>query len=104
VGRLDFWLPKLVPDGALVDSASLRDSPRQILEMPDAVRIGIVESFSRSLHVVFLAGIPACVIAFILAWRVPEYPLRSANTPATGDDASVGGEGAVEATPVGVHA
>jgi hypothetical protein len=58
VGRLDHWLPKLVPDGALVNSASLRDSPRQILELPDAVRTGIVESFSRSLHVVFLAGIP----------------------------------------------
>ena len=104
VGRLDHWLPRLVPDGALVNSASLRDSPRQILEMPDAVRIGIVDSFSRSLHVVFLAGIPACVIAFILAWRVPEFPLRSNFTPAPDDDAVAGGESPLEVTPVGVHA
>ncbi|MEO8692061.1 MAG: MDR family MFS transporter [Acidimicrobiales bacterium] len=108
VGRLDHWLPRLVPDGALVNSASLRDSPRQILEMPDPVRIGIVESFSRSLHVVFLAGIPACVIAFILAWRVPEFPLRSNFTPAAPGDAArddaVADDDAVAATPVGVHA
>jgi MFS family permease len=103
VGRLDHWLPKLVPDGALVNSASLRDSPRQILELPDAVRTGIVESFSRSLHVVFLAGIPACVIAFILAWRVPEFPLRSNLTPIADDDAVDGATGPLEATPVGVH-
>ena len=107
VGRLDHWLPKLVPDGALVDSASLRDSPRQILEMPDPVRIGIVESFSRSLHVVFLAGIPACVIAFILAWRVPEFPLRSSHTPAPDTDHPSEDDrldDAVEIAPVGVHA
>jgi EmrB/QacA subfamily drug resistance transporter len=103
VGRLDHWLPRLVPDGSLVNSAALRDSPRQILEMPEAVRTGIVESFSRSLHVVFLAGIPACVIAFILAWRVPEYPLRSAHHPSAEDDAALGGDGAFAATPVGVH-
>jgi EmrB/QacA subfamily drug resistance transporter len=104
VARLDHWLPRLVPDGALVDSASLRDSPRQILEMPDAVRAGIVESFSRSLHVVFLAGIPACVLAFVLALRVPEYPLRSALTPTTDPDPDAATEAEPDAEPVGVHA
>ena len=103
VGRLDHWLPRLVPDGSLVNSAALRDSPRQILEMPDAVRIGIVESFSRSLHVVFLAGIPACAIAFILAWRIPEYPLRSAHHKSTDDGTTLGDDSAFDVTPVGVH-
>jgi EmrB/QacA subfamily drug resistance transporter len=108
VGRLDHWLPKLVPDGSLVNSASLRDSPRQILEMPEAVRTGIVESFSRSLHVVFLAGIPACVIAFILAWRVPEFPLRSNFTPSPDDETpddetTIDGDTAFEPAPVSVH-
>jgi EmrB/QacA subfamily drug resistance transporter len=103
VARLDHWLPRLVPDGALVDSSSLRDSPRQILELPDAVRTGIVDSFSRSLHVVFLAGIPACVIAFILALWVPEFPLRSAHAPAADHDRTDDAATA-DATPVGVHA
>jgi hypothetical protein len=82
----------------------LRDSPRQILELPDAVRTGIVESFSRSLHVVFLAGIPACVIAFILAWLVPEFPLRGGapSAPADTDD-HADDEPATAIEPVGAH-
>ena len=103
VGRLDHWLPRLVPDSALVNSASLRDSPRQILEMPDAVRVGIVESFSRSLHVVFLAGIPACVIAFVLAWRIPEYPLRSSQSSHADGDTLADSDTALDAVPVPVH-
>jgi hypothetical protein len=72
--------------------------------MPDAVRTGIVESFSRSLHVVFLAGIPACVIAFLLAWRVPEFPLRSAVTPPSSDADAADDDAPVEGSPVEVHA
>jgi hypothetical protein len=43
------------------------------------------------------------VIAFILAWRVPEFPLRSNFTPIADDDTVDGATGPLEATPVGVH-
>jgi hypothetical protein len=55
------------------------------------------------LHVVFLAGIPACVIAFILAWRVPEYPLRSSHSAPADGDTLADSDGALDAIPVPVH-
>lgn len=96
VGRLDHWLPRLVPDGALVNAAAIQDSPRQLLALPPDVKAGIVESFSRSLHVVFLAGIPACVLAFVLALVIPEYPLRTTAAPRAADPAPATGGAPVE--------
>ena len=76
VARLDYWLPQLVTDGSVVNSTQIRQSPKQIQEMPPAVRDGIIESFSRSLHSVFLWLIPVCVIGLVISLGVPEHPLR----------------------------
>ncbi len=89
VSGLDRWLPRLVPDGSVTDSRSLQASPKQIRELPAATSDGIIESFSRSLHTVFLWMIPVVVIALVLAWFVPEHPLRedvAIGDEATGDD------------------
>lgn len=76
VSRLDMWLERLVP-GERINAASIQQSPKQLLALEPEVRDGIVQSFANSLHVVFLAGIPAIAIAFLLTWLVPEHPLRT---------------------------
>jgi MFS family permease len=97
VGQLDHWLPRLVPDGTVVNAAAIQDSPKQILELPPDVRHGIVDSFARSLHIVFIACVPACILAAVLAWLVPEFPLR-------GSSGRVADEKDTEAlAAVGVH-
>jgi EmrB/QacA subfamily drug resistance transporter len=80
IARLDHWLPRLVPDAA-VDAASLSQGPAEIRAMPPAMRQGVVEAFARSLDTVFMVAVPVCILAFALAWLLPEYPLR--------DDAAV---------------
>ena len=84
VARLDYWLPRLVTDGSVVNSTQIRQSPKQIQEMSPAVRDGIIESFSRSLHSVFLWLIPVCLIGLVISLGVPEHPLRE--SAAIGDD------------------
>jgi EmrB/QacA subfamily drug resistance transporter len=91
--QLDKWLPKLTP-GQGLSSASITD-PKDLLTRPPEVQAGIAQAFANSLHIVFLMMIPACIIAFVLAWFVPEHALRTeaaigrtmkgASSP-TGDD------------------
>jgi EmrB/QacA subfamily drug resistance transporter len=75
VARLDTLLPRLVP-GRSVDVDSLQADPDQLAAMDPAVREGIVESFSQSLSVVFLVGVPFALLALIAVWRLPEHELR----------------------------
>ena len=87
VSRLDHYLPRLVPDGSIVDSAQIQQSPKEIHEMAPAIRDGIIESFSRSLHSVFLWLVPVCLIGFVIALAVPEHPLRE--NVAIGEDEDI---------------
>ncbi|CAB4814745.1 MAG: MFS transporter [Actinobacteria bacterium] len=87
VSRLDYNLPRLVPDGSILSSAQIRQSPKQIHEMAPQIRDGIIESFSRSLHSVFIWLVPVCLVGFVIALAVPEHPLRE--NVAIGDDDDV---------------
>ncbi|MEO8828029.1 MFS transporter [Lapillicoccus sp.] len=37
-----------------------------------------LDAYAHSIHVIFLAAVPVGVIAFLLAWLIPEVPLRTA--------------------------
>ena len=76
VTRLDHWLPRLVSDGSVVRSAQIQQSPKQIQALEPGVRDGIIESFSRSLHSVFVWLVPICVVGILIAFAIPEHPLR----------------------------
>lgn len=76
ISRLDVWLPRLVPDLA-ADASSLSQSPAEIRALEPALRDGVVEAFANSLHTVFLLSVPVCLLAFVVAWLLPEYPLRT---------------------------
>jgi uncharacterized membrane protein len=76
--RLNVYLPQFVPAEALRNAGAhaLTASPEQLRALPDAIHHGVVEAFARSVHVVFLAAVPAAVLAFLLTWLLQEIPLR----------------------------
>lgn len=86
VNRLNHWLPRLVPDGSVVDAKQIQQSPKQIRELPRATSDGIIDSFAKSLHTVFLWTIPLTVIALVVAFLVHEHPLRENAGISTDDD------------------
>ena len=76
--RLDYNLPRLVPESALngIDSATLTASPEQLSTLPPAVLDGVQQAFSLSLETVFLLAVPLALAAFALSWFLPEVALR----------------------------
>jgi len=75
--RLGYWLPQLVPaHSGLNLSQSFTITPKALHALPPAVRAGVVESFVRSLHVVFIVGIPLSLAALACALVLKEMPLR----------------------------
>jgi EmrB/QacA subfamily drug resistance transporter len=91
--RLAANLPKYVPAGALakLHGAAVTANPTVVKHLPPAVRSGLRIAFSNSLHVVYLAAVPFAVVAFLLALRLREVPLRTSMGPATVEP--VAGEG-----------
>ncbi|HVA02236.1 MAG TPA: MDR family MFS transporter [Acidimicrobiales bacterium] len=78
VSRLGFWLPKLVPaHSGLNLSQSFTITPDALRALRPAVRSGVVDSFVRSLHVVFMVGIPLAALAFVCALLLKDAPLHS---------------------------
>jgi len=76
--RLAFWLLRLLPRGgsAATVGGNVTSSPAVVKTLPPPIRDAIVESFVRSLHTVFLVGVPIVVVAFVLSFFLPEVPLR----------------------------
>ncbi|HUZ77783.1 MAG TPA: MDR family MFS transporter [Chloroflexota bacterium] len=78
--RLAYYLPRALPPGSLkngLGASSLEGSPRQILALPYPVRLAIIDSFARALHVVFIAVIPVIAVSLVLTVFLKELPLRS---------------------------
>jgi EmrB/QacA subfamily drug resistance transporter len=75
-GRLNDWLPRLIPGVHAQVKASIVSAPQSVQALPAPFRAGIVESFVHSLHTVFLVGIPVAAVAFLLAILLPDLPLR----------------------------
>jgi EmrB/QacA subfamily drug resistance transporter len=76
IAQLDKQLLRLTP-GSGLRAETLRDSPEQIRQLEPALRDPVIQSFTNALHTVFLWTAPFCIIAFVLAWFIPEHPLRT---------------------------
>jgi EmrB/QacA subfamily drug resistance transporter len=82
VAGLTHWIPALVPGAAASSihvNGSFSMSPAQLHTFPPEVQHGILESFVRSLHSVFLLGVPLAVVMFTLALFLKEVRLRTAS-------------------------
>jgi MFS family permease len=80
IAGLTHWIPTLVPGAAASSihvNGSFSMSPAQLHAFPTGVQQGILESFVRSLHSVFLLGVPLAVVMFALALFLKEVRLRS---------------------------
>ena len=77
VSRLGFWLPRLVPAHTGLNlSQSFTITPGALRTLHPAVRAGVVDAFVRSLHVVFMVGIPLAGLAFVCALLLKDAPLH----------------------------
>lgn len=75
--RLHFHLAELLPDGARAIGANLVETgPEQIRALPPPARTAVIEAFARALHSVFVWTLPFVVLAFLVALRLRELPLR----------------------------
>ena len=76
--RLDYNLPRLVPEGSLngIDSGTLLSSPQQLLALPPDVLEGVRQAFGDSLGTAFLLAVPLALAAFGLSWLLPHVALR----------------------------
>jgi EmrB/QacA subfamily drug resistance transporter len=61
-----------LPSGA----ASGRVTSASVASLPTALKSAFVEGYADALSTVFLACVPVAALAFVLAWVLPEKPLR----------------------------
>ncbi len=91
-------LKKNLPSSALqqgINPASLQGNPASLAHLPAPIHIGLINSVSESLHVVFLAAVPILVIAFFLTLLMREVPLRTRAQGIPAADEPVGADMAV---------
>jgi EmrB/QacA subfamily drug resistance transporter len=64
---------------ARVPSATeaLLNSPEHLARLPRAQQVAAIETFMDALHIVYWCTVPVAIIGFVLAFRIPENPLRS---------------------------
>jgi predicted MFS family arabinose efflux permease len=75
VAQLRGNLARLLPEGG-VPTASLTSGPEAIAQLPEAVRGPVIEAFASAVSSVFLISVPIMLVAVILAFMMPEVPLR----------------------------
>jgi EmrB/QacA subfamily drug resistance transporter len=82
IAGLSHWIPKLVPAAAASGihvHGSFSMTSAQLHAFPPAVQHGILESFVRSLHTVFLVGVPVAVAMLVLSLMLKQIPLRTSS-------------------------
>jgi MFS family permease len=84
--RIDHYFTRLVPGAEALDPDSLFQSPHAIHAQAPAVRDGLIETFSRSIQIVFLAAVPIAIVAFVWVFRLREVPLRTSAHGADEDE------------------
>ena len=80
IAGLSHWIVRLVPGAAasaIHVNGSFSMSPSELHAFPPEVQHGILESFVRSLHSMFLVGVPLAVVMFVLTLFLKEVRLRS---------------------------
>jgi EmrB/QacA subfamily drug resistance transporter len=82
IAGLSHWIPVLVPRAATAGihvHGNFAMSPAELHSFPPHVQYGILDSFVRSLHTVFLVGVPIACGMFVAALFLKQLPLRSSS-------------------------
>ena len=80
IAGLSHWIPVLVPGAAAAGihvHGSFSMSPAELHAFPPHVQYGILDSFVRSLHTVFLLGVPIASVMLVFTLFLKQVPLRS---------------------------
>jgi hypothetical protein len=80
VAGLSHWIPMLVPGAAAAGihvNGDFSMSPAELHALPPHMQYGILDSFVRSLHTVFLIGVPIAAVMLVATLFLKQLPLRS---------------------------
>jgi EmrB/QacA subfamily drug resistance transporter len=91
VGRLRSELIRHLPSHRSPSEAEL--SPAALLHLPDAVRGAYAHAFAASIDMVFLAATAVAFVGFVLAWLLPQRPLRETVSAGASNSGMEAGEG-----------
>jgi EmrB/QacA subfamily drug resistance transporter len=75
--QLSVNLLRLLPPGTVANGAARNMSVQALLQLPSQARVAYAAAFTASLDTVFLVATVVCAIGFVLAWFLPERPLRA---------------------------
>jgi len=76
IARLDTRLAQQVP-GLSGGVNEIIDTPQRVAGLPFPLREGVRASYATSMHEIFLIAVPVALAAFVLAWFLREYKLRT---------------------------
>jgi MFS family permease len=68
--------PELQEAGGTGDLSNLLNTPEQIRSLPPVIADAVIESLTIAIDRVFLWVAPLLVLGFVLAWLLPERPLK----------------------------
>ena len=70
-----------VSPGVHLSTSGGQFDPATVKSLPAAIQHDVYYAVSYAIHGVFLWAIPACALAFVLAWFIKEVPLRGRTAP-----------------------
>jgi len=82
IAGLSRWIPVLVPGAAAAGihvHGNFAMSPSELHSFPPQIQHGILDAFVRSLHTLFLVGVPIAFGMFVAALFLKQLPLRSSS-------------------------
>src|SRR5712671_1213390 len=90
--RLSANLLRLLPPGTAATGGARNMSVQALLQLPSSTRALYADAFTSSLGTVFLVATVVCAIGFVLAWFLPERPLRATVAASARDAGNEAGE------------
>jgi EmrB/QacA subfamily drug resistance transporter len=76
-----------LPPGA--DESKIANNVQAIQVLPGDVKAVVIDAWVRALHDVFLTAVPILVVGFVVAFFIPEIPLRTASDSRSGESEPV---------------
>ena len=90
--RLENVLPRLLPASAANEaSAGAAITTEMLASLSPEIRSAYANAFAISLSTVFLVATAVALLGFLLAWLLPEHPLRSTLAATSGDRGNMAG-------------
>ncbi|HKO15544.1 MAG TPA: MFS transporter [Gemmatimonadaceae bacterium] len=84
-GRLATEMARLLPARAAAGVTGAGISPATLAALPPATHAAFAEAFTLSLGTTFAVAAATAVVGFLLAWLLPEHPLRQTIAAAASD-------------------